>query len=182
MYPGEYRRSLLRACSARRQKSRKRSKPRQAPDVDAQTHLIGFAGFASMSFSLRSRAASAGRSEGRLALTEHANGRVLECVAIRRRQRSGRLLPGENVIGRDPAASCGSIRRPSRVVTPVSSSIAGVPGLKTWSRNGTTIRDRRVMGKCSLRDGDVMRMGTTRLVYRAAAGVGSIETAAPSAR
>ena len=36
--------------------------------------------------------------------------------------------------GRIPPQSCGSIRRPSRVVTPVSSSIAGVPGLKTWKQ------------------------------------------------
>jgi pSer/pThr/pTyr-binding forkhead associated (FHA) protein len=50
------------------------------------------------------------------------------------------------------------------------------------SKNGTKIGDRRVVGQCSLRDDDVISVGTTRLLYRTAAAVGSTETVGPSAR
>lgn len=93
------------------------------------------------------------------------------------------LRPGENMIGRDPAAivwldSVAVSRRHARII------VDGQGGRleDLGSKNGTTIGDRRVIGACSLRDGDLICIGTTRLLYRNAVAVGTTETVSPSAR
>ena len=87
------------------------------------------------------------------------------------------------MIGRDPAAivwldSAAVSRRHARIIVDGH----GVRLEDLGSKNGTTIGNRRVIGACSLRDGDLICIGTTRLLYRTAAAVGTTETVSPSAR
>jgi pSer/pThr/pTyr-binding forkhead associated (FHA) protein len=88
----------------------------------------------------------------------------------------------ENEIGRDTAAivrldSPAVSRRHTRII------VDGVGiRLEDLGKNGTKIGDRRVIGECSLRDGDSIIVGATRLLYRTAADGGTTETVNPPAR
>lgn len=93
------------------------------------------------------------------------------------------LLPGENVIGRDPAAivwldsAAVSRRHACLIVDGPSVQLADL-----GSKNGTMVGDRRVIGKYSLQDRDVICVGPMRLVYRTVAAVPTTETVSPFPR
>src|SRR5262245_30077525 len=93
------------------------------------------------------------------------------------------LRAGENMIGRDPAAI---VRLDSTAVSRCHARIVvdgpNVRLTDLGSKNGTTVGERRVTDECSLQDGDIICVGTTRLLYRAAATAGSTETLGPSER
>lgn len=80
------------------------------------------------------------------------------------------LQPGENVIGRDPAAiiwldSAAVSRRHARILIDGQ----GVRLQDLGSKNGTTVGNHGVTGESSLQDGDVITIGATRLLYRTSA-------------
>ena len=78
------------------------------------------------------------------------------------------LDEGENILGRDPEAR-GSIpdaslsRRHARIT--VRGDVATIEDLA--SKNGTFLGDERVTGSVPLSDGDTIRLGLVRLVFRA---------------
>ena len=89
----------------------------------------------------------------------------------------------ENEIGRDTAAivrldSPAVSRRHTRIIV----DGVGIRLEDLGSKNGTKIGDRRVIGECSLRDGNSIIVGATRLLYRTAADGGATETVNPPAR
>ena len=90
------------------------------------------------------------------------------------------LDEGENILGRDPAAR-GSIpdaslsRRHARIT--VRGNAATLEDLE--SKNGTFVGDQRVTEPVSLSDGDTVRLGLVRLVFRAP---GSFSTTTKTAR
>lgn len=74
---------------------------------------------------------------------------------------------GDNVIGRDPGADVwlddtNVSRRHARIVIHAGSAV--VEDLQ--SKNGTLVGEVRVERPTALRDGDIVRAGSTRLVYR----------------
>jgi DNA-binding winged helix-turn-helix (wHTH) protein len=91
------------------------------------------------------------------------------------------LEEGENILGRDPAAR-GSIsdasmsRRHARIT--VRGDKAVLEDLK--SKNGTWVNEERAKGVRSLADGDTIRLGLVRLVFRSA--LGSFTTTTKSLR
>jgi DNA-binding winged helix-turn-helix (wHTH) protein len=90
------------------------------------------------------------------------------------------LAEGDNVLGRDPAASVlvdapGVSRRHARIV--VRGATALVEDLE--SKNGTFVGDRRVERPTPLADRDQLRLGRTVLVYRFARQTGSTATELP---
>ena len=95
-------------------------------------------------------------------------------------EREVALEEGENILGRDPAAR-GSIpdaslsRRHARIT--VRGDAATLEDLE--SKNGTFVDDERVTGPVPLSDGDTVRLGLVRLVFRAP---GSFSTTTKTAR
>lgn len=88
------------------------------------------------------------------------------------------LAAGENVIGRarDAAVCIRSdevSRRHARIV--VSATGATIEDL--GSRNGTWVSDRRIEGRCDLRDGDQIVIGSVVLFFRTAESMSSTPTA-----
>jgi pSer/pThr/pTyr-binding forkhead associated (FHA) protein len=83
------------------------------------------------------------------------------------------LQAGENLIGRDPSAEvwldlAAVSRRHARIV--VEGQDARLEDL--GSRNGTRLGDRQIDSTSALQDGDVIRIGSARIVYRnSSAGV-----------
>jgi DNA-binding winged helix-turn-helix (wHTH) protein len=78
------------------------------------------------------------------------------------------LLPGENLVGRDPECpvwldSPSVSRRHARVV--VSGRGATIEDL--GSKNGTQVAGRAVKGPMALTDGDTLRFGSIGVVFRA---------------
>jgi DNA-binding winged helix-turn-helix (wHTH) protein len=87
------------------------------------------------------------------------------------------LVPGENVIGRDEEAavridSPGVSRRHARIV--VESGVARLEDL--GSKNGTYLREEKLVGARELADGDTFRLGRLLLVFRDVAVHGSTKT------
>jgi FHA domain len=84
------------------------------------------------------------------------------------------LQEGENILGRDTAAR-GSIpdaslsRRHARIT--VRDGIATLEDLE--SKNGTFVGEARVTGPTILSDGDAVRLGLVKLIFRSAAGTES---------
>ena len=84
------------------------------------------------------------------------------------------LQEGENILGRDTAAR-GSIpdaslsRRHARII--VRGGIATLEDLE--SKNGTFVGEARVTGPTILSDGDAVRLGLVKLIFRSAAGTQS---------
>jgi DNA-binding winged helix-turn-helix (wHTH) protein len=79
-----------------------------------------------------------------------------------------RLVAGENLIGRDPAArvwlDVASVsRRHASIIIDAEGALLEDLG----SKNGTTVGTETVSGRVRLRDGDIVRVGSMRLVYRA---------------
>ncbi|MEO8430278.1 MAG: winged helix-turn-helix domain-containing protein [Acidobacteriota bacterium] len=87
------------------------------------------------------------------------------------------LAEGENILGRDPGAR-GSIpdasisRRHARIT--VHGDTATLVDL--MSKNGTWVGDHRVTEPIALSDGDAVRLGLVRLVFRAASETSSSTT------
>jgi DNA-binding winged helix-turn-helix (wHTH) protein len=78
------------------------------------------------------------------------------------------LAEGENVLGRDPAATVlledrSVSRRHARIT--IERGRAEIEDLK--SKNGTFVGERPATGPTPLQDGDALRIGTLRLTYRA---------------
>ena len=77
------------------------------------------------------------------------------------------LVPGDNLIGRDPEAivwldAAGVSRRHARIT--VERHGAQIEDL--GSKNGTVLRAERVTTSVPLRDGDTIRIGSITLIYR----------------
>jgi DNA-binding winged helix-turn-helix (wHTH) protein len=80
------------------------------------------------------------------------------------------LSPGENVIGRSPECStwvdaAGVSRRHARLRLDTQSGTAVIEDL--GSTNGTFVNETRVESPVSLRDGDLVHLGTVPLTFRA---------------
>ena len=89
------------------------------------------------------------------------------------------LHAGENVIGRDPAASVwldatGVSRRHARIAI----GEAGAQLEDLGSKNGTRVRDETVVNTVPLRDGDRIVIGNVPLIYRISTSGLSTETQA----
>ena len=87
------------------------------------------------------------------------------------------LVPGENLIGRDPAAVVyldftGVSRRHARVVVEEGRVLLEDLG----SKNGTRLREERLAAPATLRDGDRIHVGSIPMVYRASTSGMSTET------
>ncbi|MEO7837084.1 MAG: FHA domain-containing protein [Acidimicrobiales bacterium] len=87
------------------------------------------------------------------------------------------LAAGDNVIGRDEGAavridSSTVSRRHARIR--ITGECASLEDLA--SKNGTFVGERRLDGPWSLKDGDEIRVGSARMVFRAAGTSGSTET------
>jgi DNA-binding winged helix-turn-helix (wHTH) protein len=87
------------------------------------------------------------------------------------------LHEGEHVLGRDPDAEIfldhpGISRR--HAVIRISGGLASIEDL--GSKNGTFVEDRRVNGVRSLRDGEVVRVGSVTLTLRRLTAPRSTET------
>ena len=97
-------------------------------------------------------------------------------------QRRIMLQAVENMIGRDPASTvCLDSAAVSRRHACIVIDGQGVRLRDLGSKNGTTIGDRAVVGESSLRDGDVINIGPSRLVYRTSAAGATTETPSQSA-
>ena len=97
-------------------------------------------------------------------------------------QRRIMLQAVENMIGRDPASAvCLDSAAVSRRHACIVIDSQGVRLRDLGSKNGTTIGDRAVVGESSLRDGDVINIGPSRLVYRTSAAGATTETPSQSA-
>ena len=97
-------------------------------------------------------------------------------------QRRIMLQAGENVIGRDPGSIvCLDSAAVSRRHACIIIDGRGVRLQDLGSKNGTKIGDRRVVGESSLRDGDAIEIGPSRLVYRTSAAGVTTETPSQSA-
>jgi DNA-binding winged helix-turn-helix (wHTH) protein len=82
-------------------------------------------------------------------------------------ERTFPLADGENIIGRDPRCTVwvdesGISRRHARIF--VTSSSATIEDLD--SKNGTFIRNRKVDAPRPMTDGDLIRLGSTKLKFR----------------
>lgn len=96
-------------------------------------------------------------------------------------QRRIMLQAGENVIGRDPASIvCLDSAAVSRRHASIIIDGADVRLQDLGSKNGTKIGDRTVVGESSLRDGDSINIGPSRLVYRTSALGATTETPSQS--
>lgn len=87
------------------------------------------------------------------------------------------LTAGENLLGRDPEVAVwidlNSVsRRHARIV--ISDGVAKLEDL--GSRNGTYVGDRKVTAPVRLANGDQIRMGKARLVFRCFGDVGTTES------
>ena len=86
------------------------------------------------------------------------------------------LLPGENVVGREPGCA---LRIPSDLVSRRHARIVvsgeGATLMDLGSKNGTLLGGRRIEREIELRDGDEIGIGSARLVF-CASGVGSTRT------
>jgi DNA-binding winged helix-turn-helix (wHTH) protein len=93
------------------------------------------------------------------------------------------LAPGANVLGRLPEAAVwiesGAVSRRHAVVT-VSDGGASIEDL--GSKNGTFVNRERVRGVRPLADGDEIRLGPVRLVFRLLAAPSTTESQAGSER
>jgi len=77
------------------------------------------------------------------------------------------LGPGENVLGRDPTAAVwldldSVSRRHARIVVEASGAVLE----DLSSKNGTFLAERRIASRERLADGDRIRLGDARLVFR----------------
>jgi hypothetical protein len=128
--------------------------------------------------------------EHRLIRTVHGYGYAFEGVATPALPSGCRLVwgehevpltEGENILGRDPGTR-GSIpdtsisRRHARIT--IRGETATLEDLE--SKNGTWVGDEPVTGPVLLSDGDAVRLGLVRLVFRAAPG--SLSTTTKTAR
>ena len=87
------------------------------------------------------------------------------------------LHQGENIVGRDPRSDvwvdlAGVSRRHARIV--VGHQRAEIEDL--GSKNGTIVGDDAVTARCLLRDGDPIRVGPARLIYRFSESGATTET------
>ena len=87
------------------------------------------------------------------------------------------LAEGENLLGRDPDVAIwidlGSVsRRHARIL--ISGGVATLEDL--GSRNGTYVGDRKVTAPVRLANGDEIKMGKARLVFRSFGSVGTTES------
>ena len=97
-------------------------------------------------------------------------------------QRRITLQAGANVIGRDPTSIvCLDSAAVSRRHACIIIDSGGVRLQDLGSKNGTKIGDRPVVGESSLRDGDAIEIGPSRLVYRTSAAGATTETPSQSA-
>ena len=87
------------------------------------------------------------------------------------------LHEGEHVLGRDPDVEIflnhPGISRRHALIT-VSRGQASIEDL--GSKNGTFVEDQRVDGKRTMRDGDLIRVGSVKLTIRRLMAAGSTET------
>lgn len=93
--------------------------------------------------------------------------------------REVRLARGEHLVGRAPEAAvwldaAGASRRHARIVVGEGGALLEDLG----SKNGTYLNAVRLSGSCRLRDGDEIRIGALRMVYRALSAPPSTETEA----
>jgi DNA-binding winged helix-turn-helix (wHTH) protein len=99
-----------------------------------------------------------------------SGGSVVSTPPVGRLLADGReteLLPGEYIVGRDPAVSlflddATVSRRHARIV--VTRENVTIEDL--GSKNGTLVRDRNLEGSVSLADGDEVQIGSVRLIFR----------------
>jgi DNA-binding winged helix-turn-helix (wHTH) protein len=81
--------------------------------------------------------------------------------------REVQLLEGENVIGRDPDAALwidhSSVSRRHATIS-IANGKAALEDLK--SKNGTFLNDEQIRGRIPLEDGDQIRIGPERIVFR----------------
>lgn len=89
------------------------------------------------------------------------------------------LEPGENVLGRDDAATVridapGISRRHALIVVAEGQAMLQDLG----SKNGTYLEERRLDGRCPLKDGDTFRLGRHLLVFRSSRQMTSTRTEA----
>ena len=87
------------------------------------------------------------------------------------------LVAGENIIGRDPAATilldvAGVSRRHAQIVVGERDAILEDLG----SKNGTRIGDSPVKERVTLRDGDQIHMGPVLVIYHASTSGSSTDT------
>src|SRR4051812_16378573 len=83
------------------------------------------------------------------------------------REPSGREMPGENLVGRDPRAqvwldSASVSRRHARII--IAGDRVTVEDLK--SKNGTRVHGRRAKAPLPLADGDELRFGSITVTLR----------------
>jgi DNA-binding winged helix-turn-helix (wHTH) protein len=88
-----------------------------------------------------------------------------------------RLVAGENVVGRDPVSrvwldAASVSRRHASILVDAEGALLEDLG----SKNGTTVGTETVSGRVRLRDGDLVRVGSIRLVYRTSASGMPTET------
>ena len=89
------------------------------------------------------------------------------------------LHQGENIVGRDPRSDvwvdlAGVSRRPARIV--VGDQGAEIEDL--GSKNGTSVGENAVTARFLLQDGDPIRVGPARLIYRFSESGATTETTA----
>src|SRR5262245_1642525 len=87
------------------------------------------------------------------------------------------LRPGENLIGRDPAAAIrldapGVSRRHARILVGENDAVIEDLG----SKNGTTVGEKAVSGRVRLEDGDRLTLGPIVIVFRQTSAGPSTET------
>jgi DNA-binding winged helix-turn-helix (wHTH) protein len=89
------------------------------------------------------------------------------------------LHQGENSVGRDPRSNvwvdrAGVSRRHARIVV----GLKGAEIEDLGSKNGTSVGENAVNARCLLRDGDAIRVGPARLIYRFSESGATTETTA----
>jgi DNA-binding winged helix-turn-helix (wHTH) protein len=84
------------------------------------------------------------------------------------------LSEGENVLGRDPdAAVCIDLASVSRRHARITVRDGAATLEDLGSRNGTTLRGERISGPVPLARGDIIRIGSARLVFRSYSKTGT---------
>ena len=107
-----------------------------------------------------------------------ARGEALEACRVSWGKNEIGLAEGENMIGRDPAAAVhiddvSVSRYHARIV--IDGAAARIEDL--GSKNGTFVRESRVVGPLPLRDGDPVRLGSVVVIFHRAEAGAPTETA-----
>lgn len=89
------------------------------------------------------------------------------------------LYGGENVLGRDESATMVDDTTVSRRHVRVVIDADAVTIEDLGSRNGTWVADRPLTGRAPINEGDSIRMGSARFIYRPVAGTDSTQPVKP---